>query len=428
MSANRRTGAGSFSTIAAFLFGIPLGIAVLWALTVGPLANPTTERYLHHPVEQVEVGMFCCALGTLIVKLLASIRERAAFSANMLPAWDGVAAPPSAAGEMLDANRQTIEGWAGTYLGRRLHAILDFVKSRGAANELDDHLRTLADGDIMSQESSYSLVRFITWAIPILGFLGTVLGITAAISSVTPEALEKEMHKVTGGLSLSFDATALGLGLTMLLMFLTFLVERIDQGVLERVDAYVEAELGHRFQRAVGEHGPVLLAVEASAKQMLQSTDQLVRQQADVWSRSLEHVTKVGRESADEQHQTLISALDESLDSVLTRHARRMVEAETKLLDRQQQMLNTIAQVSEALKATQQQHQQSLVDVSRRLAEQTQALISLQESGGELSRLQETLAVNLSRLAGSGAFEEAVQSLTAAIHLLTTRVIPKKVA
>ena len=139
-------------------------------------------------------------------------------------------------------------------------------------------------------------------------------------------------------------------------------------------------------------------------------------------------MTKVGRESADEQHQTLISALDESLDSVLTRHARRMVEAETKLLDRQQQMLNTIAQVSEALKATQQQHQQSLVDVSRRLAEQTQALISLQESGGELSRLQETLAVNLSRLAGSGAFEEAVQSLTAAIHLLTTRVIPKKVA
>ena len=69
-------------------------------------------------------------------------------------------------------------------------------------------LRSLADQDSLTLEGSNALVRFITWAIPILGFLGTVLGITGAISGVTPEVLEKSLSTVTDGLSLAFDTTA----------------------------------------------------------------------------------------------------------------------------------------------------------------------------------------------------------------------------
>ena len=87
---------------------------------------------------------------------------------------------------------------------------------RGSADELDDQLRNLADTDALALESSYALTRFITWAIPIIGFLGTVLGITGAISGVTPEVLEKSLSTVTDGLALAFDTTALALGLTML--------------------------------------------------------------------------------------------------------------------------------------------------------------------------------------------------------------------
>src|SRR5207247_4444274 len=114
----------------------------------------------------------------------------------------------------------------------RVEHVLDFVESRGSVNELDDHIRTLADNDVMGQEGSYALLRFITWAIPILGFLGTVLGITQAIKGVTPEVLEKSLSSVTDGLALAFDTTALGLALTMVTMFCSFVVERFDQNVL----------------------------------------------------------------------------------------------------------------------------------------------------------------------------------------------------
>src|SRR5439155_5507950 len=90
----------------------------------------------------------------------------------------------------------------------------------------------------------------------------------------------------------------------------------------------------------------------------------------------------------------------------LTRHTQRLVELEEKLLDRGQALVEGMARVALAL------------------GKQSETLHKLQEGEAQLMRLQETLNQNLNTLAGSGAFEEAVQSLTAAIHLLTSRAGP----
>jgi biopolymer transport protein ExbB/TolQ len=423
MRTSVRHGTGSFSTAAAFVIGLPLGFGALWLMLYGPLHNEQTARYLHHPVECVEVIMFSCGLGALIAKMLASVRERLAFRADLVPTWDGKAVSPTVAGELLSEREDALRRWSGTLLGRRISAVLEFVRNRGSAQELDDQLRTLTDVDAMSQESSYALVRFITWAIPILGFLGTVLGITAAISGIKPEDLEN-ISSVTGGLSLSFDATALALGLTMLLMFITFLVERREQSVLEQVDAVTEAELGHRFLRTAPDQAPVVHLVESNTARMLKSIDSLVERQAVLWAKNLESVAQVGREGASRQHQHLLASLEAALESTLTKHTKRLADVETQLLARHQQMLTAVAQMADVLVKTATQNHAGLLEVGKRVAEQTQALVRLQEGGTELSRLQEILALNLSSLSGAGSFEQAVQSLTAAIHLMTTRVSP----
>jgi hypothetical protein len=412
-----RSGAGSGPTWAAFLIGVPVGVGLLWAVHSGPLHHPLAERYLHHPVEKVELVLFCAAIAAVGFKLVSSLREKAALGATILPEWDGRALAPSQAGQLLEAHKDALHGWSGTWLGRRYLGVLDFVKSRGSANELDDHLRTLADADAMSHDASYSLVRLITWAIPILGFLGTVLGITDAITNVTPEQLENNIGSLTGGLSLAFDATALGLGLTMVLMFVTSLVERAEQAVLERVDAVAEAELGHRFSRAGA-------AADAGSERLLGTAESLVKRQAELWAQSLERVAVLGRDAAKEQHKQLSVSLEQALQTTLAKHTQRLADAETQMSVRQEKMLAAITHVAEILHATSQKQQQGLADLSQRLAQQTAALVQLQHGGGELTRLQEALAQNLNALAGAGAFEEAVQSLTAAIHLLTTRVAP----
>jgi hypothetical protein len=46
--------------------------------------------------------------------------------------------------------------------------------------------------DALQMNAAYATLRIMIWAIPILGFLGTVIGITMAISSLKPEAFATE--------------------------------------------------------------------------------------------------------------------------------------------------------------------------------------------------------------------------------------------
>src|SRR5262249_4484479 len=153
-------------------------------------------------------------------KLFALRAERRALRAGVLPRWDGQAVAVEEAPRLLARLAAVPSRLRNTFLYQRVAAVLDFLACRKSADALDDQLRALADNDAMALDASYSLTRFITWAIPILGFLGTVLGITGAISGITPEVLEKSLSGVTDGLALAFDATALALSLTMTTMFL----------------------------------------------------------------------------------------------------------------------------------------------------------------------------------------------------------------
>src|SRR5262249_52894938 len=152
----------------------------------------------------------------------------------------------------------------------------DYLCQRRGTTGLDEQMRVLSDNDALTQENSFALVRFITWAIPILGFLGTVLGITGAIAGVTPEVLENSMSDLTNGLAEAFDATALALGLTMVCMFLSYLVERQEQSVLENVDQIIDRHLAHRFERGDEETRALTAAVESIAGR-----------QAEVWAAAL---------------------------------------------------------------------------------------------------------------------------------------------
>src|SRR5207237_1221128 len=160
--------------------------------------------------------MFCCALGALGAKLLRSLTEHAACRTEILPPWDGKALPVTEGNKLLATLGKLPRRLQNTYLVNRTAAVLNFLCSRGSAGELDDQRSSLIYNDSIALEGSYSLIRFITWAMPILGFLGTVLGITQSISGVTPEKLEKDLSQVTDGLALAFDTTALALGLTMI--------------------------------------------------------------------------------------------------------------------------------------------------------------------------------------------------------------------
>lgn len=411
----------SLANLGAFVFGLPLGVGVLALLLNGPFHDTDAERYVHHPVEQVEVMLFCCAFGGLLAKGLGQMKERAAFRRGVLPVWDGRPGPVEEADTLL---QELAPRWGllqNTYLARRVAAILDFVYSRGSAHELDDQMRALSDNDAIALESSYSLIRLIIWAIPILGFLGTVLGITGAISGVTPEVLENSISGVTNGLSVAFDATALALGLTMLLMFLNYLVDRLEQRTLERVDQYVDENLAHRFERTGPDTNGMGQAFRQNVQLMVKATEQLVEKQAAVWAKSLQTAEKHWNEASQREQDRLRGALETALDRTLASHQQRLLELEKQALERSRALHEGLTALATVLRDTGREHQAALAQVMERLTIQGEALARLHEDEGQLNRLQDSLQRNLSALASAGTFEQAIESLTGAVHLLTAR-------
>jgi hypothetical protein len=413
------------SPVAVFLVGLPLAAAVLGFIHFGPLKDSPYRRYFIHPVECVEVVLFCCAVTALGGKLWRYRRERAVCRTPILPAWNGQPVPVSEASPLLEGLGKVPRRWRDTYLVQRLTAALDFVCHRGSADGLDDQLRALLDNDSIALEGSYALTRFITWAIPILGFLGTVLGITGAISGVTPEVLEKSLSTVTDGLALAFDTTALGLALTMVTMFCSFVVERAEQNLLETVDRQVERDLAHRFERAGAESGDFAAASRQQTQVLIKAMEQLVQRQAEVWAKTFEKTSQQQTRAAELQQSQLTQGLKTALEATLDSHQRRLSALEKQALDQGAGVMERIAALATAIRDTGREQRDALAKITASLAAPLDALAKIQEGEKQLIRLQEALNQNLTALAGAGAFEQAVNSLTAAIHLLTARTAPR---
>jgi hypothetical protein len=408
---------GSGANLAAFIVGPPLAAVILCLVLIGPLSHTVAHRYLSHPVECVEVVLFCCALGALGAKAVRSLLERRACRTEVLPTWSGKAVPVAEATALLGTINRLPTRMHDTCLVNRVVAVLDFLCRRGSAAELDDHMRTLTDNDALALESSYSLVRFITWAIPILGFLGTVLGITGAISGVTPEVLEQSLSTVTDGLALAFDATALALGLTMLLMFVTFLVDRAEQGVLESVDRYVDRQLAHRFERPGADTTPFVEVVKQQSQVVLNTMEQLVERQTQLWSQAFHDADERRNAAETTQEEMLTAALEKALERTLETHSLRMAAFEKQAITHSSQLAAELGKLATAVC----EQQTSLAMLNAAVTEQARAIAGVQEGERHLLQLQEVLNKNLTALAGAGAFEEALHSLTAAVHMLTAR-------
>src|SRR5204863_6351439 len=93
----------------------------------------------------------------------------------------------------------------------------------------------------------FTLTRYILYLLPVIGFIGTVEGISKAlmnISRVLPMVKDLDgfmgnLTSVTSALQIAFDSTLLALFLSAALMLVQTLVIRRSEDLLARVDRWV---------------------------------------------------------------------------------------------------------------------------------------------------------------------------------------------
>tara|TARA_Y100001936_G_scaffold163862_1_gene160095 strand:+ start:358 stop:1185 length:828 start_codon:yes stop_codon:yes gene_type:complete len=88
----------------------------------------------------------------------------------------------------------------------------------------------------MRLEADLSMIRYIVWAIPSIGFIGTVRGIGQALSQADV-ALAGDISAMTSSLGVAFNSTFVALLISILIMFLLHQIQRMnDKLVLDAHD------------------------------------------------------------------------------------------------------------------------------------------------------------------------------------------------
>ena len=398
------------------LWGAALSLGFFGLIHMGVITNALVIRYLAgHWVEYVEVAMFFVGLAALVIKGVEVRSQRRDVGGEWLePIPEGGQNPADAqalATSLAEADGKG-NGEQSSYLVRRLREAIDIVVRTGSADTLEDHLKYLSDLDAARAAQSYGLVRFVIWAIPIMGFLGTVIGITDAIACLSPSQLDN-MTGVVAGLGTAFDTTAIALGLSMVLMLMQFIVDRSEQGLLGEVDEAAWSALAGRFQSLAGDGGATM-AVARLAETVSRSSNQLLEAQTHSW-RALERTAATNLAKAlDEAGRTLNESLSASLDVTLGRWSESLVDAHERLISRREDRWTQAADSLAAAVRGLEQHHDSLAD-------QTVLLGKVVDATRDISSLERSLDANLNTLASAGRFDETLATLAAAVQLLAVR-------
>lgn len=98
----------------------------------------------------------------------------------------------------------------------------------------------LAEGERL--ESELSMVRYIAWAIPSVGFIGTVRGIGDALGKAH-QAIEGNISGVTESLGVAFNSTLIALVISIVLVFFMHQLQLLQERFVLDAQAYCEANL-----------------------------------------------------------------------------------------------------------------------------------------------------------------------------------------
>lgn len=132
-------------------------------------------------------------------------------------------------------------------LPRALRAALNRYGSTASVQDVSTVVRDLCDTEADRLDSELSMVRYITWAIPSIGFIGTVRGIGAALGNAH-EAVAGNIAAVTASLGVAFNSTFVALLISIVIMFLTHQITLMQERMVLEAQDYCDHNLIRHLQ------------------------------------------------------------------------------------------------------------------------------------------------------------------------------------
>lgn len=194
---------------------------------------------------------FWCLLILLVKHLKTRLQRRALRMQDLVPYHADFVLSPATVGEVLARLRQACDDPSRFILFNRIETALCNLKNMGRIGDVDDVLRSQAENDEDVMESSYSILKGLIWAIPVLGFIGTVQGLSFAIGSFGQvlssgadiSQLTPALQNVTTGLATAFETTYVALVAALAIQLLLTAIRKNEEELLDACQEYCQKHI-----------------------------------------------------------------------------------------------------------------------------------------------------------------------------------------
>ncbi len=399
--------------------GIGVGIFVLIYLLALPFKYTRGLLYERGWVQFAETFFFGWGVAFLVLKLLKIRHQQSALRLDVLPVDIAREIAKDNVGAFIQHVYSLPVKLRDSLMVNRIRKALELFETRQVNAEVSTMMSNQSNIDGARIGGSYTLVKVFIWAIPILGFIGTVIGLSTAIAYfkdvMSPEAIKdpsllmKSMGGVTAGLATAFDTTLLGLIYALFLTLPMSSLQKLEEDTLTNVDAYCNENFLPRLNDGSGAAGgdsnaladTLTASITRAHTQFLTGLDaasKMIREQ----SQTLEKRSEENNKAVQEQFGKAITAFSESGTKTLSelgKSAGTSLETLTSTLKKAADQVGALEKVA--------QTQQATIDASVK-----QSLSKLHEDSSKVIGEAVKIAVSETAKSIEGVIKPAVQQVS----------------
>jgi biopolymer transport protein ExbB/TolQ len=238
-----------------FFGGLVLGLE--WFPALQPFALPFIRSGNLWTTLPATLFFFWC-IATLFIKQRKIAFQARALELAAVPQQPDFILNEASARTVLERLHGIVDHPRHFILLNRIERALSNLHNIGGVSDVSTILKAQAENDENQVASSYTLVNGLVWAIPVLGFIGTVQGLSVAIGRFTSTlqssgdlaAIKANLQGVTGGLATAFETTLVALVCALVIQLYTSFLQQKETDFLDACNDYCQTHVTSKLRLA----------------------------------------------------------------------------------------------------------------------------------------------------------------------------------
>jgi biopolymer transport protein ExbB/TolQ len=194
------------------------------------------------PEQETCIILLLWGIAIIGLKIQRTVRERGLLETRLIHISDGMSILPEDSRNFARPVQALPEQQRGYLLPRALLAGLHRFQTTRNIQDVANTIKDVCESEADRQETEMSIVRYIAWVIPSIGFIGTVRGIGAALAQAY-QAVSGDIVGVTVSLGVAFNSTFIALLASILLMFLLHQLQLVQERLVLDTQNYCNSNL-----------------------------------------------------------------------------------------------------------------------------------------------------------------------------------------